>query len=327
MARKPHAEEQLSATVLTKLLPIHFSHDMSGHELEVLHARIVELENQLHELNQHASTPASKETSPNLSAPILYEKEKVGFAYVDDTVLPIHFADRSVSDMGKTIKAPILASGQPIGEMQVAEPPQRPLTSEDLSLANAIAQQASLQIQNLRLLESAERARTEAQEATRQFTHKNWESFLDAIHNNERIGYVYNQAAVESSLVPVPDQHDHLEAVQVLEEQVGRLFVKADTNRPLTEDDKALIQSIARQVGQQVENIRLLADAARARTEAEEATRRLTRQNWDDYAQRQEGSMGFVYDSIRSRPWIPYHSLTKLHLNNRSWCGANPLGR
>jgi hypothetical protein len=111
--RKPHAKEQLSATVHTKLLPIHFSHDMSGHELEVLRARIVELESQIHELNQHASTPASKETSPYLSAPILYEKEQVGFAYVDDTVLPIHPADRSVSDMGKTIKAPILASGQP----------------------------------------------------------------------------------------------------------------------------------------------------------------------------------------------------------------------
>jgi signal transduction histidine kinase len=113
---------------------------------------------------------------------------------------------------------------------------------------------------------------------------------------------VYNQAAVEPSLAPAPDQHDHLEAVQVLEEQVGRLFVKADSHRPITEDDKALIQSIARQVGQQVESIRLLADAARARAEAEEATRRLTRQNWEDYAQQQEGSMGFVYDSIRVAP-------------------------
>ncbi|MBK9780629.1 MAG: hypothetical protein IPP55_11350 [Anaerolineales bacterium] len=50
-----------------------------------------------------------------------------------------------------------------------------------------------------------------------------------------------------------------------------------------------------------MENIRLLADASRARAEAEEATRRLTRQNWETYTQR-EGMLGFVYDSVKVSP-------------------------
>jgi signal transduction histidine kinase len=183
--------------------------------------------------------------------------------------------------------------------VQVAQPAERVLTAEELSLANAITQQASMQIQNLRLLAGAERARAEAQEATRQFTHNNWDSFLDAIHNNERIGYVYDQTAVELSLAPAPEEHDHSETVEVLDEQVGRLFVKADANHPITPEDKALINSIARQIGQQVENIRLLADAARARAEAEDATRRLTRQNWNEYAEAQEDVMGFMYDTVK----------------------------
>ena len=64
--------------------------------------------------------------------------------------------------------------------------------------------------------------------------------------------------------------------MQVLDQQIGRFFIKG--SGALTEEDKSLIGAIAKQVGQQVESIRLLADASRARAEAEEATRRLTRQ-------------------------------------------------
>ena len=85
-----------------------------------------------------------------------------------------------------------------------------------------------------------------------------------------------------------PAQHDYEETVKVLDEQVGRLFVKADPTKPLSDEDRAMISSVAAQVSQQVENIRLLADAARARADAEAATRRLTRENWQAFAEQNE---------------------------------------
>ncbi|MBK7449952.1 MAG: hypothetical protein IPJ47_11175 [Anaerolineales bacterium] len=260
-------------------------------EMEALRARVIDLEARLKQKEEQPANPAS--------APIIYEKEQVGFAYMGDQVLPVRGDQLPVPNDAKVIKTPLISSGRPIGEVQIAKPTERNLTDEDMKLANAIVQQASIQIENLRLLAATERARTEAEEASHQFTHKNWANFLDAIHNAERIGYVYDQAAVEPFTEPAPAQYDHEEIMETLNEQIGRLFIKG--NGSLTEDDKKFIGTIAKQVSQQVENIRLLADASRARAEAEEATRRLTRQNWETYTQR-EGMLGFVYDSVKVSP-------------------------
>lgn len=258
-------------------------------ELETLRARVRELEDRLKE-----------KESRTASAPIIYEKEQIGYAFMGDKVLPVRNAQSEVPKDAEIIKTPLVSSGRSIGEVQITKPAERSLTEEDIKLANAVAQQASLQIENLRLLAAAERARAEAEEATHQFTHRNWTNFLDAIHNAERIGYVYDQAAVEPFMEAAPVEYDHAEIMETLNEQIGRLFVKG--NSALTDDDKKFINAIAKQVSQQVENIRLLADASRAHAEAEEATRRLTRQNWEAYTQRADGTLGFVYDSLKVSP-------------------------
>jgi signal transduction histidine kinase len=227
----------------------------------------------------------------------------VGYLFSGDNLTPVALVSSTIPESENTLTTPLVASGQVIGEMQVHPAAERSITTEDKNLANAVAQQVSLQIQNLRLLDAAERARLEALEATRQFTHQSWESFLDGIRNSERIGYVYDQNAVEAFVAPTLAEHDYQESVQVLDEQVGRLFVKADPDRPLTEEDRGLINSVAAQIGQQVENIRLLADAARARADAEAATRRLTRENWEAYTQQKEDeALGFMYDSNNVSP-------------------------
>ena len=82
------------------------------------------------------------------------------------------------------------------------------------------------------------------------------------------------------------------ETVNVLDEHIGNLFLKADPARPLTDEDKEMISAVARQISQQVENLRLLADASRARANAEEATRRLTRENWQSFTSSKSGYAG-----------------------------------
>jgi signal transduction histidine kinase len=64
-----------------------------------------------------------------------------------------------------------------------------------------------------------------------------------------------------------------------------------------------LVAAVASQIAQQVENIRLLADASRARAEAEEITRRTTRDSWKTFAAQREGdSIGFAYDTVQVTP-------------------------
>jgi len=273
--------------------------DESGlyREISALNARIRELETRLKESERRAAMPAK------IDASILYEKEEVGYYYDDNNLLPLPTTAFAGSKTDTGISAPLTASGQLIGEMQIEPPTDHAWTAEEKNLANAIAQQASLQIQNLRLLATTERARAEAQAATRRFTHENWENFLDGIHHNERIGFVYDQSSVDEFNNAAPNEHDLHEAVNVLDEHVGNLFLKANPGRPLTEEDRNMVSAVARQLGQQVENLRLLADASRARADAEEANRRLTRENWQAYTGQNPDSMGFMYDTVQVTPF------------------------
>lgn len=250
-------------------------------------ARLCELEAQFQESEKRAAakresapspaapepeinTETKKEEDKRSAVPILYEKEHIGFAYSGNRLQPLGDAIPVASTMSSSVTAPLTASGQTIGRMQVEPAPERKWTPEETALLNAVAQQASVQIQNLRLLATTERARAEAENATRRFIHENWGSFLDGIHHSERVGYAYDQATV----IPFADkpQADHgiQESVSVMEEQVGMLYLQPDPTRPLTNEDRAMVTAIANQVAQQVENLRLLADAARARAEAEE---------------------------------------------------------
>ena len=275
------------------LIPPALSEDAKvQRELETLRARVQELEAQL----QNGRMPTS--------APALYEKEQVGFAYRNDELEPLKISALEPGFEGKNaIRAPLVSTGQTIGSMYIEVDPDKTWNPEEEKLVNTVAQQASLQIQSLRLLASAERARTEAEEATRRFMHESWASYLDAIHQNERIGYAYDQASVTPYLDDPKGVDSLRETVKVMEEQVGILSLKPDPTRPITENDRKLVSAVASQVAQQVENIRLLADASRARAEAEEATRRLTQQGWETFtSQQDENTLGFTYDTVQVRP-------------------------
>ncbi|MCG2785949.1 MAG: ATP-binding protein [Anaerolineae bacterium] len=280
-------------------------------ELESLRARVTDLEaqvlqSQVEELDDaqaQQTIPADQPAKIKPSAPIIYEKEQVGYAYTADRIETLKSANISGLDANQVLLAPLTETGKPIGSMLVEPPADGNWSSDEAELTEAVARQVSLQIQNLRLLAAAERARAEAQSATRRFAHESWESFLDAIQQSERIGYVYDQDGVVPYSEPLLADTDFNQTVSVLDEHIGRLSLKPSPGSPLTEDDKAMVAAVARQLGQQVENLRLLADASRARAEAEEATRRMSRDSWKAYAEdKEESSLGFVYDSVQVKP-------------------------
>ncbi|MBT3322127.1 MAG: GAF domain-containing protein [Anaerolineae bacterium] len=259
-------------------------------EVARMQVRIRQLERQLRE-KQNPTTD-------------LYEKEKLAFAYENNSLESLQQKDLAKKSTGENnIQSPLSITGQEIGSMQIQDSPERIWDPEDENLVNTVAQQVSLQIQSLRLLADAERARTEAESATRQFMHENWESYLDAIHQNKKIGYAYDQASVHPYLDKPTSENDLSEKIKIMDEEVGTLTLKQDPVQPFTEDDKTLITSVADQIAQQVENIRLLADASRARAEAEEATRRLTLDSWQEFVDKYEdGILGFSYDTVQVSP-------------------------
>ncbi len=278
-------------------------------ELDASPTHLLDLEAQALDGKETASPPLldTQASTANMKmpikSPILYEREQIGFVYSENKLQQI--GDTSLpSDLPPAVTAPLTTGGQPIGKVQLASPAERTWTSEELGIVNAVAQQASLQIESLRLLAETERARAEAEAATRRFMHEGWASYLDAINQNERIGYAYDQASVAPFVEKVEPGAGFQESVSVMEEQVGALYLTPDPGRPLTDGDRQMIAAIADQIAQQVENIRLLADASRARAEADAIIRRVTRESWESFtAQKDEGSLSFVYDANRVAPF------------------------
>ena len=274
-------------------------------ELDELKARLTELEANFLEAQQQNSsheTAVTAQTKRNVT--ILYEPEQIGYAFTGEKVQAVDTLDMELITEEKMVTASLTAGEKPIGEIQLKPSAERQWTAEELQLANVVAKQASLQIQNLRLLETTERARAEAEAASRQFVHLGWESFMDGIHTEERIGYAYDQSSVKPHIDRPDLEMGYTESVAVMDEQVGTLFLSPNPSQPFTPEDQALIASIANRVAQQVENIRLLADAARARAQAEEATRLLTHEAWEAYLQ-QNNELSYAYDSVRVSPMDP----------------------
>jgi len=284
--------------------PLGETHEIQK-KLDDFRTRLLELEKEIQD-NQVDSRKGDGIHSHNRHSrlsTLIYEKDQIGFVSSDGTVETLSDLSDIPSNTGNIFSSPLLTNGQAIGELLIAPRPNRPLSEDQILLVNAIAQQASLQIENLRLLSAAERSRTEAESATRRFIHEGWDSYLDAIHQSQRIGFEYNQSSV------FPNTDDlHINGgvhvpLQVMNEQIGVMYIEPDPNRPLEHQDKELISSVAEHVMQQVENIRLLADASRARAEAEQAVRRLAKENWQDFvSEREETSLAFVYDSLRVLP-------------------------
>ena len=276
-------------------------------DIEDLRARLLELEKQILEKDEQDDNAASPivaaDTQKRSLQFSLYEKDRLGYMYTNEKLEELQNPNPTLSGMENILTSPLKISGQAVGEMQITSPNDRQLTTDEISLTNAVAQQVSLQIQNLRLLSEAERSKVEAEGATRRFIHEGWDSYLDAIQRDERVGFTYDQSSVLPYVEGLQANGGIQATVKVMDEQVGTLYVEPDPNQPMSDSDKALISAVADQVAQQVENIRLLADASRARAEAEEAIRSLTRENWTKFAEdKVESDLNFVYDSIRVTP-------------------------
>ena len=132
----------------------------------------------------------------------------------------------------------------------------------------------------------------------------NWNNYLDAIYKPEKIGFPYQQ----DKIAPLPEvwepnQNALVAPISVLGENLGNLVVELDEQSPIA-DDKELLDTVARQISLQIEELRLIESAERYRLEAEEAARRTTIEGWKNYIEsRPENAAGYMYDANEVNAW------------------------
>jgi hypothetical protein len=198
----------------------------------------------------------------------------------------------------------MIAGDRVIGVIDLQSSHVGALSGENLPAFEALAGQLAVAIINAELFVETERARQEVAAQTRRLVHEGWAEFLDGLERKEYLGYSFEDNDVhplEKPLSPVAEEDALVVPVQVSGEPVGTLQFEGD--RPWTEDDNILVTAVAQQIAQQIESLRLLAQADQYQAEAQAVLRRLTREGWDAYREQAAiQEMGFIYQDYQVKP-------------------------
>ncbi len=187
----------------------------------------------------------------------------------------------------------------------------------------ALAGQLAIAIQNANFLAETEQARAVVEAQAQRLSRANWVDYLDAIHQPEETGFVFEQNKISPMTYAEQSQSQTngntlTAAIEVTGESLGNLVVEMEGQSPITRTSE-LVDTVARQVSQQIENLRLLDSAERYRAEAEQASHRITREGWKDYVNANKG-MSYIYDLKEVRPFtheLAEHSAFSLPLKVR----------
>ncbi|MCB0118325.1 MAG: GAF domain-containing protein [Anaerolineales bacterium] len=205
------------------------------------------------------------------------------------------------------MSVPLIVANKVVGVLDMQSSNPGILTNEILPAFEALAGQLAVAIQNANLLKEVEDARVEVEKQAARLVNTNWQNYLDAIHKPENTGFVFDGKELSSlnnadEMQPVDNGKSMAAPIEILGEKIGSLVIETgdeNTNASAAE----LINVVAHQVAQQIENLRLLETAERFRIETEEASRRLTREGWQKYTQSNTNdNLGYYYDLKEVRP-------------------------
>ena len=195
---------------------------------------------------------------------------------------------------------PLIADGQVLGVLDMQSDQPGLLNESNLSTFETLAGQLAIALQNAALFAEAQQARSEIEAQVHRLTEHGWQEFLDGIERGQKIGFAFDQTGIlplKEDALTLPIQQALNTPITVTGTKIGTIQLARETESPWTTAETELIQVTADQLGQHIENLRLLAQADQYRSEAENAVRRLTREGWDSYLQEhREEPVGFAYD-------------------------------
>jgi GAF domain-containing protein len=169
------------------------------------------------------------------------------------------------------VSSSISITGESLGSL-VVEMDDMSRKDQAVELVNVVARQVAQQIENLRLLENAERYRYEAEQATRRQTLEGWQAYIES-RTTDSLGYVYDLNEVRPYTSGQGDPAGLDLPLKAGDETVGRLSVKG-----LTLDDSEsfeLANAVAERLGAHIENLRLFEETKRGQMELDKRAQQL----------------------------------------------------
>jgi GAF domain-containing protein len=210
----------------------------------------------------------------------------------------VHFTNPDLPDTLSEMALPLRSGDEIIGALDIQSVEEAAFAEEDVAVLSTMADQITIAIQNVLLLRQTRAALQEARQIQQRYFQQEWSQFtreqpvsgheyiiqgvtpvgdspLPEIEQVWRDGaMVISQATAEQEGAPF---HTALATpIKVQDAIIGVLDLhEADVDRVWGEDEIALVQDVADQVGQALQSARLFA-ATRQRARREELTRRIT---------------------------------------------------
>jgi PAS domain S-box-containing protein len=198
---------------------------------------------------------------------------------------------------------PLIAGGKVLGVLDMQSETPDALNETNLPAFMVLAGQLSVAVQNAGLFEEREEAQRQMEAHIRRITERGWEDYLNGMDRSEFLGYRFDQA----ELTPVDHVSETYDPtaldipLTVAGANVGKLQV-IDEKRTWSLHETEILQSIALQLAQHIENLRLFEQAERYRNEANQLVRRLTREGWEEFFKASQLPPAFAYDQRQVRP-------------------------
>lgn len=228
---------------------------------------------------------------------------------IENTLKSITFKPNPLlPDTRSEMAVPLLVGDKVVGVLDMQSNQEEALNQDLLPAFEALAGQLAIAIQNATLLAETEQARAEVEAQARRLVRSNWLEYLDAIHKPERTGFVFEKNQVlpldETEPPHILEEKAVVAPISVTGEIIGSLAVELDDNSSPIARESGLVEEVARQVALHIESLRLLESAERYRAEAEEASRRLTREGWVNYMQTNtDQNLSFYYNLKEVQPF------------------------
>ncbi len=230
--------------------------------------------------------------------------EKRPVLVADTTSSGVHRPNPLLPDTRSEAAVPLVVGEKVLGVLDLQADQPDTFQTENLFAFQALANQLAIALQNATLFEQAEQARFEVEAQMRRQTRKGWQEFLDAVQRSEHTGFAFDQTGMTVLEDPLPEAAapEEMEVpITVAGEPVGRFRIEQEA--AWDKEDKELVEQVARQVGEQIQSLRLLAQAEQYRQEAENVVQRLTREGWQSYQQSAgDDQLGYVYDQQMVSP-------------------------
>lgn len=206
----------------------------------------------------------------------IHKPEQIGYVFDRKEVRPLaEPAELQTDQNSDVISSSISVTGEHLGSL-VIEMSENSRTEQAAELVSAVSRQVAQQIENLRLLDSAERYRQEAEQVLRRQTRENWQQFLGA-EDQSTLSYRYDLNEVR----PYHNGHEANESsytfpLKVRDEAIGKLSIQG-----LSNDDESinLINAVADRLTAHIEGLRQTNQTQSALAQSEklfDASRSLT---------------------------------------------------